>query len=124
MDRREASLILGIRESAGEEKVRDAHRRIMIANHPDSGARIGRAGALMGGTASSAGGVAGVGGEAFEGSSRSSAARTRSPTHPANTSPPHPTTHTHPGGSGFIAAKVNEAKDKLLGKAKTGGSVF
>lgn len=64
MDRREASLILGLRESAGEEKIKDAHRRIMIANHPDS------------------------------------------------------------GGSSFIAAKVNEAKDILLGKKKKGGSVF
>ncbi|KIZ05689.1 putative import inner membrane translocase subunit TIM14 [Monoraphidium neglectum] len=64
MDRREASLILGLRESAGEEKVKDAHRRIMIANHPDS------------------------------------------------------------GGSSFIAAKVNEAKDILLGKKKKSGSVF
>lgn len=64
MDRREASLILGVRESAAEEKVKDAHRRIMIANHPDS------------------------------------------------------------GGSSFVAAKVNEAKDVLLGKRKKGGSVF
>ncbi|GBF93085.1 hypothetical protein Rsub_05696 [Raphidocelis subcapitata] len=64
MDRREASLILGLRESAGEERIKDAHRRIMIANHPDS------------------------------------------------------------GGSSLIAAKVNEAKDILLGKRKKGGPVF
>lgn len=64
MTRREASLILGLRESAAEDKVKDAHRRIMIANHPDS------------------------------------------------------------GGSSFIAAKVNEAKDMLLGKKKQGGSMF
>ncbi|KAI8466590.1 MAG: presequence translocase-associated protein import motor subunit [Monoraphidium minutum] len=64
MDRREASLILGLRESAAEEKIKDAHRRIMIANHPDS------------------------------------------------------------GGSSFLAAKVNEAKDVLLGKKKKSGSVF
>lgn len=64
MDRREASLILGLRESAGEEKVKEAHRRIMVANHPDS------------------------------------------------------------GGSSFLAAKVNEAKDVMLGKRKKGGSVF
>jgi DnaJ family protein C protein 19 len=37
MDRREAALILGIRESAKAERVKEAHRRIMIANHPDSG---------------------------------------------------------------------------------------
>ncbi|KAG2434499.1 hypothetical protein HYH02_012325 [Chlamydomonas schloesseri] len=64
MTRREAALILGIRESAGEERVKDAHRRIMVANHPDS------------------------------------------------------------GGSSYIAAKVNEAKDLLLGKKKVGKSPF
>jgi hypothetical protein len=37
MTRREAALILGLRESAAEERVKEAHRRIMIANHPDSG---------------------------------------------------------------------------------------
>jgi hypothetical protein len=37
MTRREAAMILGLRESAAEEKIKDAHRRIMIANHPDSG---------------------------------------------------------------------------------------
>lgn len=60
MNKREAALILGLRESAGEERIKDAHRRIMVANHPDS------------------------------------------------------------GGSSFIAAKVNEAKDILLGKKKPG----
>ena len=39
MTRREAALILGLRESAPQERVREAHRRIMIANHPDAGAR-------------------------------------------------------------------------------------
>ena len=39
MTRREASLILGMRESkAGDvEGIREAHRRVMIANHPDRG---------------------------------------------------------------------------------------
>lgn len=37
MTRREAALILGIREHAKEDMVKDAHRKIMIANHPDAG---------------------------------------------------------------------------------------
>ena len=37
MTRREAALILGIREHAKEDLVKDAHRKIMIANHPDAG---------------------------------------------------------------------------------------
>mmetsp|Transcript_2157 Transcript_2157/g.5470 ORF Transcript_2157/g.5470 Transcript_2157/m.5470 type:complete len:111 (-) Transcript_2157:401-733(-) len=64
MTKREAALILGLRESANEERVKDAHRRIMVANHPDS------------------------------------------------------------GGSSYIAAKVNEAKDMMLGKRKSGSSMF
>jgi DnaJ homolog subfamily C member 19 len=54
MSKREAALILGIRESAPPEKVKEAHRRILMVNHPDR------------------------------------------------------------GGSAFIAAKINEAKDLLL----------
>ncbi|KAI8910690.1 putative mitochondrial DnaJ chaperone [Powellomyces hirtus] len=37
MTRREAALILGIRETASKEKLKEAHRRIMLANHPDRG---------------------------------------------------------------------------------------
>ncbi|NXC02884.1 DJC15 protein, partial [Orthonyx spaldingii] len=37
MSRREASLILGVSPSAGKEKIRTAHRKIMILNHPDKG---------------------------------------------------------------------------------------
>lgn len=37
MTKREAALILGLRESAAEEKIKDAHKRIMLANHPDAG---------------------------------------------------------------------------------------
>ncbi|XP_053169124.1 dnaJ homolog subfamily C member 15 isoform X2 [Hemicordylus capensis] len=37
MNRREASLILGISPSADKAKIRTAHRQIMILNHPDKG---------------------------------------------------------------------------------------
>ncbi|KGL86213.1 DnaJ subfamily C member 15, partial [Charadrius vociferus] len=37
MSRREAGLILGVSPSAGKAKIRTAHRRIMILNHPDKG---------------------------------------------------------------------------------------
>lgn len=37
MSRREANLILGVREGAAKEVIRDAHRRLMINNHPDRG---------------------------------------------------------------------------------------
>lgn len=37
MTRREAAQILGLRESAPMQKVREAHRKIMVANHPDAG---------------------------------------------------------------------------------------
>ena len=37
MTKREAALILGVRESTPVNKVKDAHRRILMANHPDRG---------------------------------------------------------------------------------------
>ncbi|XP_041662454.1 dnaJ homolog subfamily C member 15 [Cheilinus undulatus] len=37
MSRREASLVLGISPTTTKTKVREAHRRIMILNHPDKG---------------------------------------------------------------------------------------
>lgn len=37
MTRREASLILGLREGAQLDAIKNAHRKIMIANHPDRG---------------------------------------------------------------------------------------
>ncbi|KAK9267855.1 hypothetical protein L1049_010292 [Liquidambar formosana] len=37
MTRREAALVLGIREQAAIEKIKEAHRRVMVANHPDAG---------------------------------------------------------------------------------------
>ncbi|KAJ7970406.1 Mitochondrial import inner membrane translocase subunit TIM14 [Quillaja saponaria] len=64
MTRREAALILGIRENTTPDKVKEAHRRVMIANHPDA------------------------------------------------------------GGSHYLASKINEAKDVILGKTKGGGSAL
>ncbi len=37
MSRREASYILGVRETADEKKILDAHKKLMILNHPDAG---------------------------------------------------------------------------------------
>lgn len=37
MTKREAALILGVRESATREKIREAHRHMSRANHPDTG---------------------------------------------------------------------------------------
>lgn len=55
MTKREAALILGVRESSPRKKVRAAHRKLAMLNHPDT------------------------------------------------------------GGSTFLASKINEAKEKLLG---------
>ncbi|KAJ8256119.1 hypothetical protein COCON_G00199830 [Conger conger] len=37
MTKREASLILGISPTSTKGKIREAHRRIMVLNHPDKG---------------------------------------------------------------------------------------
>lgn len=37
MTRKEALLILGLREGAAKDAIRDAHRRLMRLNHPDNG---------------------------------------------------------------------------------------
>ncbi len=64
MTRREAARILGVRESVAQDKVKEAHRRVMQANHPDA------------------------------------------------------------GGSDYLASKINEAKDHLLGQSRGSGSAF
>ncbi|XP_059597550.1 mitochondrial import inner membrane translocase subunit TIM14-1 isoform X1 [Vitis vinifera] len=64
MTKREAALILGIRENATADKVKEAHRRVMVANHPDA------------------------------------------------------------GGSHYLASKINEAKDVMLGKTRGNESPF
>uniref|UniRef100_A0A3B4ALB2 Mitochondrial import inner membrane translocase subunit TIM14 n=1 Tax=Periophthalmus magnuspinnatus TaxID=409849 RepID=A0A3B4ALB2_9GOBI len=37
MNKREASLVLGISPTANKNKIREAHRKLMILNHPDRG---------------------------------------------------------------------------------------
>lgn len=37
MTRREAFLILGVRESTPEDKILAAHKKLMLLNHPDNG---------------------------------------------------------------------------------------
>ena len=37
MNVKEASLILGIRESSANDKIMAAHRKLMFLNHPDNG---------------------------------------------------------------------------------------
>ncbi|CAG0925949.1 unnamed protein product, partial [Notodromas monacha] len=37
MTRREAALILGISPSSNERRIKEAHKRIMVLNHPDRG---------------------------------------------------------------------------------------
>lgn len=37
MTRREAALILGVRESSTPKRIKEAHRKLLILNHPDTG---------------------------------------------------------------------------------------
>ncbi|XP_059667690.1 mitochondrial import inner membrane translocase subunit TIM14-2-like isoform X2 [Cornus florida] len=62
MTKREAALILGLRENTALDKIKEAHRKVIVANHPDA------------------------------------------------------------GGSHYLAYKINEAKDVMLGKTKGSGS--
>ncbi|KAL5219459.1 hypothetical protein ABZP36_020143 [Zizania latifolia] len=64
MTRREAALILGVRERTAMDKIKEAHKRVMVANHPDA------------------------------------------------------------GGSHYVASKINEAKELLMGKGKQIFSVY
>ncbi len=46
MTRREAALILGVRESSTAKRIKDAHRKLLILNHPDTGGSTYLAGKL------------------------------------------------------------------------------
>lgn len=37
ISRREAGLILGLKQNATKEEIRGRHRKLMILNHPDNG---------------------------------------------------------------------------------------
>ena len=37
MTKKEAALILGVRESSSAQRIKDAHRKLLILNHPDTG---------------------------------------------------------------------------------------
>jgi len=37
MTKREAALILGVRPSSTEKRIKEAHRKLLILNHPDTG---------------------------------------------------------------------------------------
>jgi DnaJ family protein C protein 19 len=40
MTKREAQLILNVREKASKNDIREAHRKLMMLNHPDAGILI------------------------------------------------------------------------------------
>ena len=46
MTKREAALILGVRESSSAARIKDAHRKLLILNHPDTGGSTYLAGKL------------------------------------------------------------------------------
>ncbi|KAL3895917.1 MAG: hypothetical protein SGARI_007310 [Bacillariaceae sp.] len=47
MTKREAALILGVRESASPARIKEAHRNLLILNHPDTGGKINEAKELL-----------------------------------------------------------------------------
>ena len=46
MTRREAALILGVRESSTSKRIKEAHRKLLILNHPDTGGSTYMAGKI------------------------------------------------------------------------------
>jgi DnaJ homolog subfamily C member 19 len=46
MTRREAALVLGVRESSSVQRIKDAHRKLLILNHPDTGGSTYLAGSM------------------------------------------------------------------------------
>lgn len=46
MTRREAALILGVRESSSAKRIKEAHRKLLILNHPDTGGSTYMAGKI------------------------------------------------------------------------------
>ena len=46
MTRREAALILGVRESSSPERIKAAHRKLLVLNHPDTGGSTYMAGKI------------------------------------------------------------------------------
>lgn len=46
MTRREAALILGVRESSSPARIKEAHRKLLVLNHPDTGGSTYMAGKI------------------------------------------------------------------------------
>lgn len=46
MTKREAALILGVRESSSTQRIKEAHRKLLILNHPDTGGSTYMAGKI------------------------------------------------------------------------------
>jgi hypothetical protein len=46
MTKREAALILGVRESSSPKRIKDAHRKLLVLNHPDTGGSTYMAGKI------------------------------------------------------------------------------